>query len=151
MNTPCKGGYPMKAPDDRVCGAKTRAGTPCKNWGLRPGGRCRMHGGKSLQGFASPTFKHGWYSRVEPYPTWKRVILAKEAQARRREALIAAARERWAAKDRKQSERAQRMNPPKWDDATPQVLLAPVTGAVGWEADNGAGNSVDPDAVGEDI
>lgn len=29
-----------------LCGAKTRAGTPCKN-GAMANGRCRMHGGKS--------------------------------------------------------------------------------------------------------
>ena len=31
-----------------------------------PNGRCRLHGGKSLGGLASPTFKHGRYSRVLP-------------------------------------------------------------------------------------
>lgn len=30
----------------KLCGAKTRAGTPCKN-GAMANGRCRMHGGKS--------------------------------------------------------------------------------------------------------
>ena len=28
-----------------------------------PNGRCRMHGGKSLIGVDSPTYKHGLYSR----------------------------------------------------------------------------------------
>lgn len=31
---------------NNLCGAKTRAGTPCKNKAM-PNGRCRMHGGKS--------------------------------------------------------------------------------------------------------
>lgn len=31
-----------------------------------PNGRCRMHGGASLSGMASPTFKTGRYSRVLP-------------------------------------------------------------------------------------
>lgn len=30
----------------KLCGAKTRAGTPCKNYAMA-NGRCRMHGGKS--------------------------------------------------------------------------------------------------------
>ena len=50
-------------PTDRRCMAKTRAGTPCKNWGIRPSGRCRMHGGKSYRGFASPRYRHGCYSK----------------------------------------------------------------------------------------
>jgi|SRR5699024_3082105 len=41
-----------KAHDKKYCGAKTRAGTPCKRpagWGTKtPGkGRCKLHGGKS--------------------------------------------------------------------------------------------------------
>lgn len=31
---------------DNLCGAKTRKGTPCKNYAMA-NGRCRMHGGKS--------------------------------------------------------------------------------------------------------
>ena len=47
------------------CGAKTRNGEACKTPAM-PNGRCRLHGGKSLGGLASPTFKHGRYSRVLP-------------------------------------------------------------------------------------
>ncbi len=37
----------MKKPHAaRKCGAKTRDGDSCKNWGMK-NGRCRMHGGKS--------------------------------------------------------------------------------------------------------
>lgn len=50
-------------PEDRQCGAKTRMGTPCRKWGIRPSGRCRNHGGKSFRGIASPRFRHGQYSR----------------------------------------------------------------------------------------
>ena len=50
-------------PADRRCNAKTRAGLPCRNWGIRPSGRCRLHGGKSYRGVASPRFRHGRYSR----------------------------------------------------------------------------------------
>jgi hypothetical protein len=39
------------------CGAKTRAGTPCKRPGRKSNGRCRLHGG------ATP-IKHGRYSKA---------------------------------------------------------------------------------------
>lgn len=47
------------------CGAKTRNGTPCKQPAM-PNGRCRLHGGKSLAGTASPQFKTGRYSKYMP-------------------------------------------------------------------------------------
>ena len=50
---------------DRLCGAKTRSGSACQNRPM-PNGRCRMHGGKSLGGIASPNFKHGGYSKFLP-------------------------------------------------------------------------------------
>lgn len=28
-----------------ICGAKTRAGTPCQQQGISPSGRCNLHGG----------------------------------------------------------------------------------------------------------
>ena len=76
-DTPCTDGHPMtppstrrganlrRPPPDRLCGAKSRrnGGAPCRNWGMRPTGRCRMHGGKSRFGIGSPTHKHGLYSR----------------------------------------------------------------------------------------
>ncbi len=43
------------------CGAKTRSGRPCRGRAM-PNGRCRIHGGKSLAGVASPSFRHGRYS-----------------------------------------------------------------------------------------
>jgi hypothetical protein len=48
-----------------ICGAKTRAGHPCRQ---RPmlNGRCRMHGGATPRGVASPHFKHGRYSKALP-------------------------------------------------------------------------------------
>jgi hypothetical protein len=49
-------------PIDR-CGAKTRSGEPCKNAKMQPAGRCRMHGGASLRGIASPRYVHGKYSK----------------------------------------------------------------------------------------
>ena len=46
------------------CGAKTRSGGECSNFGMK-NGRCRMHGGKST---GAPkgnqnALKHGLYSR----------------------------------------------------------------------------------------
>lgn len=48
-----------------ICGAKTRNGTPCKGKPMA-NGRCRMHGGTSLGGLASPVFKTGRYSKYLP-------------------------------------------------------------------------------------
>jgi hypothetical protein len=49
----------------RECGAKTRSGGRCKGQPM-PNGRCRMHGGASLSGIASPTFQTGRYSKYLP-------------------------------------------------------------------------------------
>lgn len=49
----------------RECGAKTRGGSACKQPAL-PNGRCHYHGGKSLAGIASATYKTGRYSQVMP-------------------------------------------------------------------------------------
>lgn len=49
----------------QTCGAKTRGGAPCKNAAM-PNGRCRMHGGKTPSGIASPHFKTGRYSKSIP-------------------------------------------------------------------------------------
>ena len=55
----------------RRCGAQTRKGSPCANWGMK-NGRCRMHGGMST-GPKTPegkersrraNWKHGQYSRA---------------------------------------------------------------------------------------
>jgi hypothetical protein len=35
-----------KNPMNSNCGARTRAGTPCRRWPM-PNGRCRLHGGSS--------------------------------------------------------------------------------------------------------
>lgn len=49
----------------RICGAKTRSGTPCQKSPMT-NGRCRLHGGLSLAGAASPTFRTGRYSKYLP-------------------------------------------------------------------------------------
>jgi hypothetical protein len=46
---------------DHRCGAQTRTGVACRLASM-PNGRCRMHGGATPRGAASPHFKHGRYS-----------------------------------------------------------------------------------------
>jgi len=46
----CDEGQRLPFPDvlrGLTCGAKTRAGTPCKQKGLHSNGRCHLHGGLS--------------------------------------------------------------------------------------------------------
>lgn len=52
------------------CGAKTRAGTPCKN-GAMANGRCRMHGGKSTgpPKHNQNAKRHGFFSKHIPKET----------------------------------------------------------------------------------
>ncbi|MFH5884085.1 HGGxSTG domain-containing protein [Halalkalibaculum sp. DA3122] len=50
------------ADDKQRCGAKCRDGSSCNNWAM-PNGKCRLHGGKSLKGKDSKTWKSGIYSR----------------------------------------------------------------------------------------
>lgn len=49
----------------KVCGAHTKRGTECQAPPMA-NGRCRVHGGASLAGAESPTFKHGRYSQYLP-------------------------------------------------------------------------------------
>ena len=62
-----------------TCGAKTRAGTPCRRRPCPGRTRCRLHGGLSLSGTASPRFKHGGYSS---HPVF--ALLRAQGQARAR-------------------------------------------------------------------
>ena len=48
-----------------ICGAKTRAGTPCKRRPSSYRNRCSLHGGKSLSGGGHPNYKHGLYSKYD--------------------------------------------------------------------------------------
>ena len=56
----------MKA---NTCGAKTRHGTRCRGLAMK-NGRCRMHGGSSLAGIASPSFKDGRRSKYLAPTPW---------------------------------------------------------------------------------
>lgn len=66
-----------------ICGAKTRAGHPCQQRPM-PNGRCRMHGGATPRGVASPHFRHGRYSKALPVR-----LAAVYAQARTDDDLLA--------------------------------------------------------------
>jgi hypothetical protein len=46
----------------KPCGARKRDGTACRGAAMR-NGRCRLHGGLTPGGTASPHFRHGKYSR----------------------------------------------------------------------------------------
>ncbi len=49
-----------------ICGAKKKTGGICQSPVLGSGGRCWLHGGKSLGGLASPTIKTGRHSKYLP-------------------------------------------------------------------------------------
>ena len=49
----------------KICGAKTRKGTPCLRAPM-VNGRCNLHGGKTPIGAALPQFKTGRYSKYLP-------------------------------------------------------------------------------------
>lgn len=49
-----------------ICGAKTTKGTPCQSPVLMDNGRCRIHGGATPSGLASPNTKTGKYSKNAP-------------------------------------------------------------------------------------
>ena len=91
-------------PAERRCGARTRSGTPCKNWACRRRSRCPKHGGKSLGGMASPSLKHGWYSRYVPYSSMRDWVRAQVRKAAVIEAVLA----RLEAKREREAEREAR-------------------------------------------
>ena len=47
-----------------TCGAKTRAGSPCRRAPATGRSRCRLHGGATPRGAASPHWRHGRYCRA---------------------------------------------------------------------------------------
>lgn len=40
-------GFPFDLATLPRCGARTRSGTPCRRYGTKRNGRCRLHGGRS--------------------------------------------------------------------------------------------------------
>lgn len=61
----------------KLCGAKTKNETPCGRAAML-NGRCHKHGGKSLGGVASPTFKSGRWSKFIPARLSERYSEAKD-------------------------------------------------------------------------
>lgn len=55
----------MDKMEKSICGAKTRSKFPCRRSPMA-NGRCRLHGGKTPAGIASPHFKTGRYSKYLP-------------------------------------------------------------------------------------
>jgi hypothetical protein len=51
--------------EKKLCGAKTRSGKACQGKAME-NGRCWYHGGNTPGGIASPSFKHGKYSKYLP-------------------------------------------------------------------------------------
>jgi hypothetical protein len=49
-----------------ICGAKKRDGTPCQKPPMIGATRCRLHGGATPRGLASPNFKTGRFSKYLP-------------------------------------------------------------------------------------
>lgn len=80
-------------PGERRCGARTRDGDPCKNWGKR-NGRCRMHGGNAASGMASGTYIHGDRSKDPLCRVWQVKRKHDEQVAARTEAMMEAYQER---------------------------------------------------------
>jgi hypothetical protein len=62
----------------KICGAKTRAGTPCKCAPME-NGRCYRHGGATPKGADSPHFIHGGYSKYVHQEIADKVIAFQDA------------------------------------------------------------------------
>jgi hypothetical protein len=77
----------------RRCGAKTRAGHPCRQAAVRDRSRCRMHGGAKgsggPQGDCNGNFKHGLHTREA-----KAIRRVMRTKVREIKALIQAAKPR---------------------------------------------------------
>lgn len=48
------------------CNARKKNGETCKAYAIPPTSKCHYHGGASLRGIASPSFRHGRYSTALP-------------------------------------------------------------------------------------
>jgi hypothetical protein len=65
----------------KTCGARTKHdGTPCERSPVRGRTRCRLHGGRTLVGTASPTYRNGRYSIYIPERLRERYEAAESDQ-----------------------------------------------------------------------
>jgi hypothetical protein len=69
------------------CGAKTRAGTPCRK-GAMPNGKCRNHGGASLAGRHHGRFRHGRRSKAADAARAAAKMMRLKAEAAYREDVL---------------------------------------------------------------
>jgi len=67
----------------KMCGAKTRRGTPCRRAPMRDG-RCSNHGGKSLIYIAHPNYNHGRYSKYSGIPQMEKAERYRKRHFERR-------------------------------------------------------------------
>src|SRR6185436_8277650 len=56
----------MSITDVPSCGARRRDGGRCRQPGMAPSGRCRLHGGRTPRGLADANTRTGRYSRDLP-------------------------------------------------------------------------------------
>jgi len=79
VNEPDGNGDPMSLRKPyKLCGAKKKNGQACRG-AVMPNGRCRLHGGATPAGIASPHYKHGKYSKHNLANLVKRVLPEKLA------------------------------------------------------------------------
>lgn len=97
----------------KECGAKTRAGTPCKRASML-NGRCNLHGGKSLCSFGHPNYKHGYYSKYSMTRGLVQAAIRLEQNRDRAEMIIAEERARKMEVEAKKKSRAAK-KAPAWD------------------------------------
>lgn len=62
----------------QLCGAKTKAGTPCRRPVSRGRTRCHKHGGKTPRGMALPQTIHGRYSKDLPTRLGERFLASQQ-------------------------------------------------------------------------
>lgn len=68
--------YPSKTYRRQRCTRRRSDGSPCKRWAVKGLTCCPTHGGRSLRGADSPTYKHGFRSAYMPLNLQKLYVLA---------------------------------------------------------------------------
>src|SRR4051812_28028866 len=56
----------MACSNVKPCAVRTRSGAACRQSGMKPSGRCKLHGGRTLRGLNSASLRHGRYSKALP-------------------------------------------------------------------------------------